>query len=225
MPPLPSLAVLARRRLLLGVIAIASGLSVAGCATGPRPTLQKVDASADLGGAPGTPSGDAGADGVLGLLEGTANAQFTATYHITRKLGPQETDATVVQDGTSRSITVGDVRFLHTSKDVTCTVSTAACEPGTLDARISDYSVGSAFWSGGPARALRVAMTRRSGPPVASTQKVAGQSAQCVDVPVGSGVEHYCATALGPVARWDTAAVAVVLTGLSDTPDAAAFKN
>jgi hypothetical protein len=215
----------ARRRPSFGIIAIATGLAVAGCATGPRPTLQKVGSSANLGGAPGTPSGDAGADGVLTLLEGPTGAKFTATYHITRKLGPQETDATVVQDGNSRSITVGDVRFLHTSADVTCTVSTAACEPGTLDARISDYSVGSAFWSGGPARALRVAMTRRSGPPVASTQNVAGQSAQCVDVPVGAGVEHYCATGLGPVARWDTAAVAVELTGLSGTPDAAAFKN
>jgi hypothetical protein len=196
---------------------------VAGCATGARPTLLKPDSSTDLGGAPGTPSGDAGTDGVLSLLEGTAGATFTATYHITRKLGPQETDATVVQEGDTRSVTVGDVRFLHTSQDQTCSISADACEPGTLDARISDYSVGSAFWASGPARALRVAMTRRSGPPVASTQSVAGQSAQCVDVPVGAGVEHYCATPLGPVARWDTAAVAVELTGLSPTPDTTAF--
>jgi len=83
--------------------------------------------------------------------------------------------------------------------------------------------VGSAFWAGGPARALRVALTRRSGPPVASTQDVAGQSAQCVDVPVGAGVEHYCASSLGPVARWDTAAVAVELTGLSPAADPTAF--
>ncbi len=203
------------------------GLAVAGCATGPRPTLQKSDAGvgADLGGATGTPSGDAGADGVLSLLEGVAATHFTATYHITRKLGPEETDATVVQDGASRSITVGDVRFLHTDADETCSVSSASCEPGTLDARISDYSIGSAFWSASPARALRVAMTRRSGPPVASTQTVAGQSAQCVDVPVGAGVEHYCATTLGPVARWDTAAVAVELTGITESSDAAAFQS
>ena len=96
----------------------AAVLAVAGCATGPRPTLEKpAGASSDLGGAPGTPSGDAGADGVLSLLEGTDGATFTATYHITRKLGPQETDATVVQAGDTRSITVGDVRFLHTTQD------------------------------------------------------------------------------------------------------------
>jgi hypothetical protein len=211
-----------RRRTLLGAAVLL--VLLAACATGPRPTLEKpASATSDLGGAPGTPSGDAGADGVLGLLEGTNGATFTATYHITRKLGPEETDATVVQDGDTRSITVGDVRFLHTSQDVTCSLSSEDCQPGTLDARISDYSVGSAFWAGGPARALRVAMTRRSGPPVASTQDVAGQSAQCVDVPVGAGVEHYCATTLGPIARWDTAAVAVELTGLSPTPDTTAF--
>ena len=59
--------------------------------------------------------------------------------------------------------------------------------------------------------------------PVASTQRVAGQSVQCVDVPVGAGVEHYCATSAGPVARWDTAAVSVELTGLTDAPDPGAF--
>jgi hypothetical protein len=36
-------------------------------------------------------------------------------------------------------------------------------------------------------------------------------------------VEHYCATTLGPIARWDTAAVAVELTGLTPTPDATAL--
>src|SRR5204863_2113606 len=166
---------------LLGAVGfVALAVVATGCVTGARPTLQKPDAAGQLGGAPGTPSGDAGTDGVLGLLEGAGSATFTATYHITRKLGPQETDATVVQQGETRSITVGDVRFLHTDRDVTCSMTSDVCEPGTLDARISHYSVGSAFWAGGPARALRVAMTRRSGPPVASTQNVGGESAQCV---------------------------------------------
>ena len=121
------------------------------------------------------------------------------------------------------SVTVGDVRFLHTEQDATCVLSTRVCEPGVQDARISDYSIGSAFWADGPARALRVAMTRRAGAPVASTQTIAGQDAQCVDVPVGAGVEHYCATPAGPVARWDTAAVNVELTGFNREPDQSAF--
>jgi hypothetical protein len=212
------------RRTTIGVVlAVLTVLVAAACATGPRPTLQRADAAPALGGAVGSPSGDAGADSVLKLLEGADGSTFTATYQITRKLGPMTTGATVVQQDGTRSITVGDVRFLHTDHDVTCSMTQDACEPGTLDARISDYSVGSAFWASGPARALRVALTRRSGPPVASTQDVAGQSAQCVDVPVGAGVEHYCASSLGPVARWDTAAVAVELTGLSPAADPTAF--
>jgi hypothetical protein len=160
---------------------------------------------------------------VLGLLEAVSDAPFTATYEVTRKLGPNVTTATVVQDGDRRSITVGEVRFLHTEQDATCNLSTKACEPGVQDARISDYSIGSAFWADSPARALRVSMTRRAGAPVASTQTIAGQEAQCVDVPVGAGVEHYCATPAGPIARWDTAAVSVELTGFDGTPDPNAF--
>jgi hypothetical protein len=195
---------------------------LAACATGPRPSFIE-PAAAALGGSPGTPSGDASADKVLQRLEGVDPAPFTATYHVTRKLGPNETDATVVQDGDKRSITVGDVRFLHDADDQTCVLSSKTCEPGTLDARISNYSIGSAFWASAPARALRVAVSRRAGPTVASTQTIGGQQAQCVDVPVGPGVEHYCALPQGPVARWDTAATTVALTGFSPTPDQSAF--
>lgn len=205
----------------LAAVLTALVVAAAGCALGPRPHL--TEAAAALGGAPGTPSGDAGADRVLALLESDTTEPFTATYQVTRKLGPNTTTATVVQDGDRRSVTVGDVRFLHTEQDATCVLSTRVCEPGVQDARISDYSIGSAFWADGPARALRVAMTRRAGAPVASTQTIAGQDAQCVDVPVGAGVEHYCATPAGPVARWDTAAVNVELTGFNREPDQSAF--
>jgi hypothetical protein len=142
---------------------------------------------------------------------------------VTRKLGPNETTATVVQDGDKRSVTVGDVRFLHDGDDQTCVLSAKTCEPGTLDARISDYSIGSAFWASAPARALRVSVSRRAGPIVPSSQTIAGQPAECVDVPVGLGVEHYCALAQGPIARWDTAAISVELTAFSPTADQSAF--
>jgi hypothetical protein len=58
---------------------------------------------------------------------------------------------------------------------------------------------------------------------VASTQTVGGATAQCVDVPVGAGVEHYCATQQGPLARWDTAAVSVELTTMTANADPNAF--
>ena len=98
-------------------------------------------------------------------------ATFTATYHIERKLGPNNTNGTVVKDGTELSVTVAtsgsspgarsdvlalarDVRGRHPRR------------------RISNYSIGSAFWASAPARALRVAMSRRSGPAVPSTQRI-----------------------------------------------------
>jgi hypothetical protein len=193
----------------------------AGCATGARPHLSAPPEA--VGGVPGTSTSDRNADAVLALLEGDGAPAFTATYSITRKLGPNQTAGTVVKDGSSLSVTVGDVRFLSGAKTETCSVSSGRCQDGTLDARISDYSIASSFWAGGPARALRVAVSRRAGPTVGSTQTIAGLPATCVDVPVGAGVEHYCAVAAGAVARWDTAAVTVDLTALRPTSDPAAF--
>jgi hypothetical protein len=196
----------------------------AACATGQRPHFEDEQQNM-VGGAPGATTGDPATDKVLALLEGNSAPSFTATYAVTRKLGPNQTTGTVVKDGSAISITVGDVRFLSGAKTETCSVSGRTCEDGTLDARISDYSIGSTFWAGAPARALRVAASRRAGPTVASTQTIAGTAATCVDVPVGAGVEHYCAVPQGAIAKWDTAAVSVDLTGLTTTTDPAAFTS
>jgi hypothetical protein len=68
-----------------------------------------------------------------------------------------------------------------------------------------------------------VAYSRRNGEPAAEDKDIAGVDAACVQVPVGQGAETYCATELGPIARWDTAAVGIELTGLQPTADQAAF--
>jgi hypothetical protein len=208
------------RRLVPVAVAV---VVAAGCATGPRPHFEDEQQNV-IGGATGASTGDPAADKVLALLEGEGAPSFTATYSITRKLGPNETTGTVVKDGSSLSITVGDVRFLGGAKAETCSVSGHTCQDGTVDARISDYSIASTFWAGGPARALRVALSRRAGPTVASSQTIGGADATCVDVPVGAGVEHYCAVAQGAIARWDTAAVSVNLTGITPAADPAAFR-
>ncbi len=135
------------------------------CMTGERPTLGEPVA---LGGQAGTPTGNVAVDTVLQQLERTDQPTFTAGYDITRKLGPNSTDGLVVQDEDDTSITVGDVRFLQGTESSTCDLSEQTCEEGTLDARISDYSVGSGFYADAPARALRVAFERRSGEPTAS---------------------------------------------------------
>jgi hypothetical protein len=208
-------------RLPRAALAVAvTALAATACAPSERPTLDEV---ADVGGAVGTPVGNAGVDQVLTLLETVGNRSFTAQYALTRRLGGSTTPATVSQGPAATSVTVGDVRFLENGADVTCQLSTAECEDGILDQRISDIGVPSAFWAEAPARALRVTFARRGGEPVASQQTVAGLSVECVDVPVGSGVERYCATPAGPIAIWDTADKLVELQGFSDTADEALF--
>ncbi len=72
--------------------------------------------------------------------------------------------------------------------------------------------------------ALRVDFSRKSAATVATDQTFAGATATCVEVPLGGGSDHYCATPAGPAALWDTAAIHVELTGLTDTADPAAFQ-
>jgi hypothetical protein len=193
---------------------------LAGCGTGERPTL---GATVTIGGGAGSPVGDAATDAVLSRLESANDHTFTATYTLLRRFGDKSAPATVVESGEDVSVTVGEVRFLLGSRTVTCSMASGRCEDGTLDARISDYSVPSNFFAASPARALRVAYARKTGATVASAQTFAGVAATCVEVPVDGGSDHYCATATGPIALWDTAAIRVELTGMADTADPSAF--
>lgn len=206
----------ARLSLLLAGVTL-----LAACATGERPSLGPVDTV--LGGETGATVGDPAVDPVLSLLESGGPGEFSAAYTVVRKLGPNTTTAQVVRQGEVTSVTVGDVRFLDADEDLTCSIAAGVCEAGILEARISDYSVGSSFWAASPARALRVAHARRSGEPVATTMDIGGLTATCVDIPVGPGTERYCASPTGPVAFWDTAATQVSLTAYQDTPDQTAF--
>jgi hypothetical protein len=196
-------------------------LVLAGCGIGERPTL---GASVPVGGGAGTPVGDVATDAVLQRLEDAGGQTFTASYQLLRKFGDKSTTATVVEDGDQVSVTVGDVRFLLGDRTVTCSLATSQCEDGTLDARISDYMISSNFYAESPARALRVAYARKTAATIASDQTFAGVSSTCVEVPVGAGSDHYCAAIVGVVALWDTAAVHVELTGLTDSADPTAFQ-
>jgi hypothetical protein len=194
---------------------------LAGCATGPRPSLGE---PVNTGGETGQPTGVAAVDRLLAPLEGEVAGPFTATYEITRKLGPVTSTATVVRDHGATSVTVGDVRFISgTGEDTTCTLSTLQCIPGIQEQRISDLSVPSTFWLGSTARLLRVATARSSGAPTGYQTTIAGLAVECVDVPVGTGVEKYCVTPDGPIASFDTAATLVNLTAWSGRADPAAL--
>lgn len=192
-------------------LAAAAALLLSGCLTGQRPTL----APPSPGGLPGTPTGDANVDLVLAKLERADQVVFTADYQITQAFGQVVTDASVTQDATRTSITVGRVRFLALGSQQTCNLDSGTCEDGWLDARISDVGATHDFYQDAPAQRLRIANARKTGPTTASTETIAGYPAACVDVPVGAGVEQYCANDLDLIARWTSASVNVELTALS----------
>jgi hypothetical protein len=202
-----------------GAVALAL---LAACGVGERPRLVEPNA---VGGQPGTPTGVDAVDAVLHLLEGDQAAQLTAMYTVNTKFGSTSRPATVVRDGNRRSVTIGDVRFLTDSGRQTCDLTTGACEDDIQEQRVSDTGVTSGFWAAAPAQALRIALSRATGPTSASTETVAGQPATCVTVPSGQGRETTCTTPAGILARWDTAAVDVELTGFTPTADGAAFQT
>ena len=191
-------------------VAVALVTLVTGCA-GRRASLTTASPPA-AGGDAGTPVGDGAVDTVLGDLERPMASSFTATYAITRKLGATAGTALVSRGPLATSVTVGDVRFVRSDADHTCVLSTKACEDTINDARISDLGIASSFWRDAPARVLRVTYGRRASPASGDTVTIAGQSAQCVSVPVGTGAERYCALPAGAMARWDTAYITIELT-------------
>jgi hypothetical protein len=207
------------RRAWIAVVVTAS-LLTSGCFTGERPTL----GVPPVGGAAGVPTGDPAVDAVLAGLEGVGGSTFTSTYSVVRKLGALEAQAVVTQDGTRRSVTIGTVRYLSESTlQSTCDLTTRQCEEGIQDARTSDVGLASTFFADSAARMLRVSYSRRAGPAEASQREFAGRTAACVAVPVGSGVETYCATTPGGLAYLDTAAHLIVLSTSTDTADEALF--
>ena len=200
----------------LGLFAVVAGIVGGACGVGERPTL--VEAGA-VGGAPGSPTGNAAADDVLALLEGELPAEVTADYSIVTKLGGTTRPARVVRSGDRLSVTIGDIRFLDDGGEQTCDLTTGSCETGRQEARVSDTAVTSQFYAAAPARVLRVALARATGEPLASSETVAEHPATCVAVPAGQGDERTCATPEGLVALWDTAAVTVQLEDLTTTVD------
>jgi hypothetical protein len=117
------------------------------------------------------------------------------------------------------------VRFLQTTDQPsrTCNLAAQTCEDSIIDARTSDVGVTSTFFAATPARRLRIAATRKSGPTTGSTRTIAGQPATCVEVPFAGGNETYCALDSGAVALWDGADLHVQLSNYSPEVDQQQF--
>lgn len=194
--------------------------SLGACLTGQRPTLS----DPPLAGVAGESTGDAAADAVLSLLERTDRSDFTARYDTLLKLGNAASTATVSADTSGRrSVTIGDVRFLVVTSGRTCDLPTGRCEDGIQEARTSDLGFTSTLDAAAPARRLRVSLSRATGPTVAHTDTIAEQAATCVDVPLGSTTETYCALDAGVIALWEAPDLHLAMTMFSSIVDESLF--
>jgi len=199
-------------------VAVLAALTLAACATGPRPSFDADEPAQQA-------TGDPAIDAVLERLDRVGVEQFTADYTILTRLGAKESTATVVQaDNSRRSITINAVRFIDGSGTVaTCNLATAECEAVINDARVSDVQVTHDFYGSSFARRLRVDAARSLSPARGYTETIGGLPATCADVPVSGGTKVYCALDDGPLARYDGNDVLIELVALNPTPDETKF--
>lgn len=199
-------------------LVVATATVATGCLTGERPTLVErptVD--------------DPAVQAVLDRLGTAASAEFTARYQITSTRAGEPTDASVVQSGTRRRVTVGDVDFLSDGTVArTCENNDRGCVDFLDDARISDLNITHRFWGDAFEARLELDASRRIGFSQASEAMIADAPAACVDIPVPSsselsGTVQYCALDAGPLARYIGADVTIELTEFSPATSPESF--
>jgi hypothetical protein len=204
----------ARRAGVFVATAIAT-VVLAGCFTGPRPTLADGPVM----------SGDPAVDAVLQRLDATRTSVFTVGYDVLTRFGDKHTAVSVAQAGPARRVvTVGHIRFVvDDAQTATCDTDTSTCSDTIDAARISDTQLAPDFYATSAAIRLRRDAAARIAPPVGSTETIAGQQATCVAVPVTGATESYCALDGGPLARLDAADLRVELTSWAATVDEGQF--
>lgn len=190
-----------RRAIAAAIVALA----LAACSSGAS-TSQATTGSADV-------------DAIIRRIDGVSKATFTATYHLTRKLGNVTADARVSQAPPRRAIVVRNVKFIEGDISQTCDLTTKTCTDGIAAQRIADVSAGIGFY--GPTAAIQIAVSlgRSSGKPAIDTRTLAGRPATCVAINVGGGTETYCVLDTGVVALIDRADVEVDLVTYSAESD------
>ncbi len=202
------------KRRVLPVLALAA-LLLTGCMTGRRPYFN------DDPFPTGAPTGDASIDAVLQKLDAATSGPATAAYSVLTKFGNTTNPATVVIDAGSRSVNIGNVRYVETpTGSVTCAADNSVpCIAGLDATRVSDIGVTIDFYSTEAATRLRRDAQAMLAPTTPHVETIAEQTALCVDVPLAGGVAVYCVLDSGLVARLDDGDVAVNLTLFSGTAD------
>lgn len=204
--------------------ALLASLALSACFTGERPSFKDEVP-------PAVPTGSPAVDAVMSRLDSVDTAQFDAAFQIDTKFGTLSSAAEVSQaSGRRLSVTVQNdssyIRYVVDGTDErTCNLTTAECETGLNDARISNTQLSHRFYAPSFATRLRISADRRIGDPVTSQRTVAGQPAECVEVPVAGGVETYCALESGVLAYFEGADVTIELTAYSPTPNESLFDS
>ena len=155
------------------VLTASVALTLAACATGPRPNFDASDPADQA-------TGDPAIDAVLERLDRVGVEQFSVQLHRADDVSAGlESTATVVQaDNSRRSITINNVRFLDgVGTATTCDLATAECEAVINDARVSDVQITHDFYGSSFARRLRVDAARSLSPAHGYTETIGGQPA------------------------------------------------
>lgn len=196
--------------------------TLAGCATGERPSFRDEEAAA-----PVVSSGNPDVDTVLEMLSNVERSEFTAGYEIETFFNSVSSTGSVVHaPGKQRSIIVRNddrhVQFIiDGDNERTCNLLTDECEVSLNDARISDTQLPHTFYGPAFSRRLAADAARRISDPELYEKSVAGQVATCVDIDVSGGTKTYCALPSGPLAEFVGADVTIELTSYSPQPDLA----
>jgi hypothetical protein len=204
-----------------------AGTSLGGCITGERGRLVPDDT---------VPMIDGSAISVVmnDLLAPIDESPFTVTYSITTKFGGQQTVGTLVYDASlGTSVKIAEVRYVRGADGsvATCSDVTDVCEPGILEARVSDRMITSSFYRDSTVERLRTDSGFALGEPTGSTKEQFGYQQNCVSVPVvdSSGNprdKSYCSFGdLGVIAYMDTADIRIEATAVELTADPSAFRT
>lgn len=190
-------------------------MSLTGCVTGERPSLE-----------PAPVIDDPVAAVVLQRLDLAAGVSFTATYDIIPSSTGEATAATVRQLDGQQRVTIGTVDFLiDATTTQTCNSAKGECVDFIDDAQISNLNITHRFWAAGTAARLTTDASRRVGFSVGHAETIADKPAACADVPVVGGTVVYCALDAGVLARFFNADVTIELTSFSTTVESGAFSS
>ncbi len=196
-----------------------------GCVTGKRPVLgpSAVDAAKPLD---RQALGIASVDAVVLPLEAGEKLTYTAKYVIAPTSGNQEVEAIVVQQPGQRSVTIGEVRFLHGATDLTCNLTKKTCEHGVLEQRVSNIpGATSTFDRAAPATRIRLAAPAAKATLYASSEAFELLTTKCVNFPNGKAADTYCVVPTGQLARLERNDATITLKSLSPDTDPAAFSR